>query len=58
MVHVSIANVLNNTYKYYDFRILAELKHPNIVAYHDSFFDEASEHLCILQVSLNCVILC
>ncbi|KAK2141644.1 hypothetical protein LSH36_1062g00012 [Paralvinella palmiformis] len=30
-------------------KILAGLKHPNIVAYHDSFFDELDENLCIIQ---------
>ncbi len=29
--------------------ILSELKHPNIVAFHESFFDENDEHLCIIQ---------
>lgn len=29
-------------------KILAQLKHPNIVTYHDSFFSE--DHLCIVQV--------
>ena len=31
-------------------RILSTLKHPQIVAYHESFFDEQEEHLCIIQV--------
>ncbi|XP_013380114.1 serine/threonine-protein kinase Nek6 isoform X1 [Lingula anatina] len=29
--------------------ILAELKHPHIVSYHDSFFDEKEEYLYIVQ---------
>ncbi|CAH1787541.1 unnamed protein product, partial [Owenia fusiformis] len=29
--------------------ILSNLKHPNIVAYHESFFDEDEEYLCIIQ---------
>jgi len=32
-------------------RILATLRHPNVVAYHDSFFDEHEERLFIVQVS-------
>ena len=31
-------------------RILSQLKHPNIVTYHDSFFDEDDEYLYIVQV--------
>ena len=34
-------------------RILAELKHPNVVAYHESFFDENEEYLCIIQVFVH-----
>ncbi|XP_052800386.1 uncharacterized protein LOC128231503 isoform X2 [Mya arenaria] len=30
-------------------RILAQLKHPHIVSYHDSFFDEDFEYLNIIQ---------
>ncbi|XP_064635697.1 uncharacterized protein LOC135492908 isoform X2 [Lineus longissimus] len=29
--------------------ILSKLKHPHIVAYHDSFFDEDQRYLCIVQ---------
>lgn len=32
-----------------DFRILAQLKHPHIVAFHESFFDEDYEFLNIIQ---------
>ena len=32
------------------FSILAQLKHPNIVAYHDSYFDDTEEFLYIIQV--------
>jgi len=32
-------------------RILATLRHPNIVAYYESFFDEREEQLFIVQVS-------
>ena len=33
-------------------RILAELRHPHIVTYYDSFFEESSDFifLCIVQV--------
>ena len=30
---------------------MAALKHPHIVAYHYSFFDENEKHLCIILVS-------
>ena len=30
---------------------MADLKHPHIVTYHESFFDENQKHLCIIQVS-------
>ena len=35
------------------FRILSELRHPHIVTYYDSFFEDTSDFvfLCIVQVS-------
>jgi len=35
-------------------RILASLKHPHIVAFHESFFDAAEKVLFIIQVNLCC----
>ena len=36
---------------YFFFRIMAELKHPHIVKYHESFFDPEEKFLCIVVVS-------
>ena len=33
----------------FNFRILAKLKHPHIVSYLESFFDEEDEYLSIIQ---------
>lgn len=30
-------------------RILASIKHPNIISYKESFMDQASESLCIVM---------
>jgi len=30
---------------------MASLKHPHIVAFHESFFDDAEKVLCIIQVN-------
>jgi serine/threonine protein kinase len=38
------------SHKNVNFRILSGLKHPHIVMYHESFFDEDEVHLCIIQV--------
>ena len=34
-------------------RILASLDHPNIIAYKDAFFEEASYTLCIVMEYAN-----
>ena len=28
---------------------MAEMRHPHIVTYHESFFDPETKHLCIIQ---------
>lgn len=33
--------------------ILSGLKHPHIVAFHDSFMHGGEQHVCIIQVSLD-----
>jgi NIMA (never in mitosis gene a)-related kinase len=32
-----------------EIRILASIEHPNIIQYREAFFDNHSEHLCIVM---------
>jgi NIMA (never in mitosis gene a)-related kinase len=34
-------------------RVLASIKHPNIIQYHQAFFDEVDEELCLVMELVN-----